>query len=78
ALFGLVGGILTDGLGGVGFSFSPILYTVIGVLFALHRCFNLLGGGGVCEAGGGGITGNPEGNTPLVKGKRPRSGEGIR
>ena len=35
ALFGLVGGILTDGLGGVGFSFSPILYTVIGVLLGL-------------------------------------------
>lgn len=32
ALFGLVGGILVDGLGGAGLSASPLFYTVIGAL----------------------------------------------
>lgn len=32
ALFGLVGGILLDGLGDVGLSFLPLFYTALGIL----------------------------------------------
>ena len=34
-----------------------------------NRCFNLLGGGGVCEADGGGIIRQPGGQPPLCKGR---------
>lgn len=33
ALFGLVGGILVDGLGGAGLSLSPLFYTAVAALF---------------------------------------------
>ena len=35
ALFGLVGGILVDGLGGAGLSLAPLFYVVVGVLGGL-------------------------------------------
>ena len=40
------------------------------------RCFCLLGGGGVCEADGGGITKNPEGSLPLPREVSPQVTEG--
>jgi len=47
------------------------------VTVPLCRCFNLLRGGGVCEADGGGITKNPEGSLPRGGGGFKKDGRGI-